>query len=62
MALALYMFTLIHFVTLVGNFGITLVLLGNHLHIPMCSFLSDLSLVDLGYSIAVTPKVIAESL
>ncbi|XP_019830023.2 olfactory receptor 5B2-like [Bos indicus] len=54
------MLTLIYLVTLVGNLGmITLILLGSHLHTPMYFFLSNLSLVDFGYSSAVTPKAVA---
>nr|XP_003421453.1 olfactory receptor 5B12-like [Loxodonta africana] len=51
-------FTLIYFVTLVGNLGmITMSRLDTHLHIPMYFFLSNLSLVDCVYTSAVTPKV-----
>ena len=54
------MFTLIYIITVVGNLGmIVLILLDPHLHTPMYFFLSDLSLVDFGYSSAVTPNVIA---
>ena len=54
------MFTLIYIITVVGNLGmITLILLDPHLHTPMYFFLSNLSLVDFGYSSAVTPNVIA---
>nr|XP_020750276.1 olfactory receptor 5B2-like [Odocoileus virginianus texanus] len=54
------MFTLIYMITVVGNLGmITLILLDPHLHTPMYFFLSNLSLVDFGYSSAVTPNVIA---
>ncbi|XP_045643020.1 olfactory receptor 5B3-like [Ursus americanus] len=54
------MFTLIYLITLVGNLGITvLILLDSRLHMPMYFFLSNLSLVDFGYSTAVTPKVMA---
>ncbi|XP_069409844.1 olfactory receptor 5B12-like [Ovis canadensis] len=53
-------FTLIHLLTLVGNLGvITLILLDSRLHTPMYVFLSHLSLMDFGYSTAVTPKVMA---
>ncbi|XP_055278764.1 olfactory receptor 5B2-like [Moschus berezovskii] len=53
-------FTLIYLVTLVGNLGmIMLILLDPHLHTPMYFLLSNLSLVDFGYSSAVTPNVIA---
>uniref|UniRef100_A0A452FV59 Olfactory receptor n=1 Tax=Capra hircus TaxID=9925 RepID=A0A452FV59_CAPHI len=54
------MFTLIYLVTLVGNLGmITLILSDSRLHTPMYFFLSNLSLVDFGYSSAVTPKAMA---
>ncbi|XP_002931042.1 olfactory receptor 5B3 [Ailuropoda melanoleuca] len=53
-------FTLIYLITLVGNMGmIVLILLDSHLHTPMYFFLSNLSLVDFYYSMAVTPKVMA---
>ncbi|KAB0388487.1 hypothetical protein E2I00_014280, partial [Balaenoptera physalus] len=53
-------FTLIYLITLVGNLGvITLTQLDPRLHTPMFFFLSHLSLVDFGYSTAVTPKVMA---
>ncbi|KAM9660485.1 olfactory receptor 5B12-like [Trichechus inunguis] len=52
-------FTLIYFITLVGNLGmIMLILLDSHLHTPMYLFLSNLSLVDCVYASAVTPKVL----
>ena len=48
----------IYLITLVGNLGmIELILLDSCLHTPMYFFLSNLSLVDFGYSSAVTPKV-----
>uniref|UniRef100_A0A8C3W3B3 Olfactory receptor n=1 Tax=Catagonus wagneri TaxID=51154 RepID=A0A8C3W3B3_9CETA len=51
-------FTLIYFITLIGNLGmIVLILLDSRLHTPMYFFLSNLSLVDCVYSSAVTPKV-----
>ncbi|XP_051822802.1 olfactory receptor 5B12-like [Antechinus flavipes] len=54
------MFTLIYLITLVGNLGIiALISWDSRLHTPMYFFLSNLSLVDFGYSSAVTPKVIA---
>ncbi|XP_027716562.1 olfactory receptor 5B2-like [Vombatus ursinus] len=57
------MFTFIYVITLVGNLGIVvLISWDSHLHIPMYFFLSNLSLVDFGYSSAVTPKVMAELL
>ncbi|XP_014683281.2 olfactory receptor 5B12 [Equus asinus] len=53
-------FSLIYLITLVGNLGmIKLILLDSRLHTPMYLFLSNLSLVDFGYSSAVTPKVMA---
>ncbi|KAM8814007.1 olfactory receptor 5B2-like [Rhynchonycteris naso] len=54
------MFTLIYLITVLGNLGtIVLILLDSRLHTPMYFFLSNLSLVDLCYSSAVTPKVMA---
>ena len=54
------LFALIYLLTLVGNLGvITLILLDSRLHTPMYIFLSHLSLMDFGYSTAVTPKVMA---
>ncbi|XP_027800134.1 olfactory receptor 5B2-like [Marmota flaviventris] len=57
------MFTLIYLINVIGNLGmIMLILLDSRLHIPMYFFLSNLSLVDFGYSSAVTPTVMAEFL
>ncbi|XP_043827322.1 olfactory receptor 5B2-like [Dromiciops gliroides] len=54
------MFTFIYLITLVGNLGIVaLISRDSRLHTPMYFFLSNLSLVDFGYSSAVTPKVMA---
>ncbi|XP_027716561.1 olfactory receptor 5B2-like [Vombatus ursinus] len=54
------MFTFIYLTTLVGNLGIVaLSSWDSHLHTPMYFFLSNLSLVDFGYSSAITPKVMA---
>ncbi|XP_003421462.1 olfactory receptor 5B2-like [Loxodonta africana] len=54
------LFTLIYLISVFGNLGMmTLILLNSRLHTPMYFFLSNLSLVDLGYSSAVTPKVMA---
>ncbi|XP_036916316.1 olfactory receptor 5B3-like [Sturnira hondurensis] len=54
------MFTVIYLITLIGNLGImALIVLDSRLHTPMYFFLSNLSLVDLCYSSAVTPTVIA---
>ncbi|XP_008692500.2 olfactory receptor 5B2-like [Ursus maritimus] len=53
-------FTLIYLINVVGNLGMmALILLDSRLHTPMYFFLSNLSLVDVGYSTAVTPKVMA---
>ncbi|XP_068964107.1 olfactory receptor 5B12-like [Petaurus breviceps papuanus] len=53
-------FTLVYIITLVGNLGmVALIFWDSHLHTPMYFFLSNLSLVDFGYSSAVTPKVMA---
>uniref|UniRef100_A0A8C8Z3P0 Olfactory receptor n=1 Tax=Prolemur simus TaxID=1328070 RepID=A0A8C8Z3P0_PROSS len=52
--------TLIYLITVTGNLGMmVLILLDSCLHTPMYFFLSNLSLVDFGYSSAVTPKVMA---
>uniref|UniRef100_A0A8C3YEU6 Olfactory receptor n=1 Tax=Catagonus wagneri TaxID=51154 RepID=A0A8C3YEU6_9CETA len=51
-------FSLIYLITVLGNLGmIQLILLDARLHTPMYFFLSHLSLVDFGYSSAITPKV-----
>ena len=56
----LIMFTVIYLITLTGNLGImVLIPLDSRLHTPMYFFLSNLSLVDLCYSSAVTPTVMA---
>ncbi|XP_075831134.1 olfactory receptor 5B12-like [Microtus pennsylvanicus] len=53
-------FLLIYLCTVLGNVGMTgLILLDSRLHTPMYLFLSHLSLVDFGYSSAITPKVMA---
>ena len=53
-------FVLIYVINVVGNMGIIfLVLLESHLQAPMYFFLSNLSLVDFGYSTAVIPTVLA---
>ncbi|XP_068964122.1 olfactory receptor 5B12-like [Petaurus breviceps papuanus] len=53
-------FTIIYLIALVGNLGLVLLILWDScLHTPMYFFLSNLSLVDLGYSSAITPKVMA---
>ncbi|KAM9221856.1 LOW QUALITY PROTEIN: uncharacterized protein PS065_010269 [Dugong dugon] len=54
------MFTFIYFINVLGNLGmIGLILLDSRLHTPMYFFLSNLPLVDLCYSSAVTPTVLA---
>ncbi|XP_065800974.1 olfactory receptor 5B3-like [Muntiacus reevesi] len=56
-------FTLIYLFSVVGNLGmVVLILMDSRLHVPMCFFLSNLSLVDFCCSTAVTPKVMAELL
>ncbi|KAB0371082.1 hypothetical protein FD755_017491 [Muntiacus reevesi] len=51
-------FTFIYLLTLIGNLGMTtLILLDSRLHIPMYFFLCNLSLVDFCYSSTITPKV-----
>ncbi|XP_076971141.1 olfactory receptor 5B2-like [Tamandua tetradactyla] len=53
-------FTIIYLITICGNLGvIVLILLDSRLHTPMYFFLCNLSLMDFGYSSAVTPKVMA---
>ena len=53
-------FTFIYLLTLIGNLGMTtLILLDSSLHTPMYFFLCNLSLVDFCYSSTVTPKVMA---
>uniref|UniRef100_A0A8C2W7Q8 Olfactory receptor n=2 Tax=Chinchilla lanigera TaxID=34839 RepID=A0A8C2W7Q8_CHILA len=53
-------FLLIYTITVLGNLGmILLILLDSRLHTPMYFFLGNLSLVDFGYSSAVTPTVMA---
>uniref|UniRef100_A0A8D2LQD1 G-protein coupled receptors family 1 profile domain-containing protein n=1 Tax=Varanus komodoensis TaxID=61221 RepID=A0A8D2LQD1_VARKO len=48
----------IYVTTLVGNAGIILLTLGDaQLHTPMYFFLSNLAIVDIGYSTAVAPNV-----
>ncbi|XP_047373491.1 olfactory receptor 5B3-like [Sciurus carolinensis] len=53
-------FLLIYTITLTGNLGmILLIVLDSRLHTPMYFFLGNLSLVDVCYSSAVTPTVMA---
>ncbi|KAM6158681.1 olfactory receptor 5B3-like [Rhynchocyon petersi] len=57
------MFTLIYLINVLGNLGmIVLIFLDSCLHTPMYFFLSNLSLVDLCYSSAVTPTVLVSLL
>ncbi|XP_004585338.3 olfactory receptor 5B3-like, partial [Ochotona princeps] len=54
------LFTLIYFSNMIGNLGmIVLILWDSRLHTPMYFFLGHLSLVDVCYSSAVTPTVLA---
>ncbi|KAM4846214.1 olfactory receptor 5B2-like [Thomomys bottae] len=56
----LIVFTIIYILTALGNLGmILLIVFSSHLHTPMYFFLSNLSMVDFGYSSTTTPKVIA---
>ncbi|XP_074083767.1 olfactory receptor 5B12-like [Macrotis lagotis] len=56
-------FFVIYLITLVGNLGMVIIISwDSRLHTPMYFFLSNLSLVDFGYSTAITPKVMAELL
>ncbi|KAM7085317.1 olfactory receptor 5B21 [Molossus nigricans] len=56
----LLVFLLIYIITLVGNGGMMVIIHSDsRLHTPMYFFLSNLSFVDLGYSSAVAPKVVA---
>ncbi|XP_074087835.1 olfactory receptor 5B12-like [Macrotis lagotis] len=53
-------FLLIYLITMIGNLAlIALISFHSYLHTPMYFFLSNLSLVDFGYSSAITPKVMA---
>ncbi|XP_072494370.1 olfactory receptor 5B12-like [Notamacropus eugenii] len=53
-------FTIIYLIALIGNLGLVfLILCDSCLHTPMYFFLCNLSLIDLGYSSAITPKVTA---
>ncbi|CAD7690141.1 unnamed protein product [Nyctereutes procyonoides] len=55
----LLLFLGIYLVTMMGNLGMfTLICLNAQLHTPMYYFLSNLSLVDLCYSSAITPKML----
>ncbi|XP_004466893.2 olfactory receptor 5B2-like [Dasypus novemcinctus] len=53
-------FTLIYLISVLGNLGmIVLILFDSRFHTPMYFFLSNLSVVDFGYSSSVTPMVMA---
>ncbi|XP_003464258.1 olfactory receptor 5B2-like [Cavia porcellus] len=57
------LFTLIYLCDVIGNLWmVMLILMDTRLHTPMYFFLSNLSLVDIGYSSAVTSTVMAEFL
>ncbi|XP_013915325.1 PREDICTED: olfactory receptor 1009-like [Thamnophis sirtalis] len=57
------LFLIIYFITLLGNFGMFLLIqTDSRLHTPMYFFLSNLSLLDLCYSSVVTPKMLIDFL
>lgn len=57
------LFTLIYFITLIGNWGmITLIWLNAQLHTPMYFFLSNLSFCDICYSTVFAPKMLVNFL
>ncbi|XP_070604051.1 olfactory receptor 5G9-like [Erythrolamprus reginae] len=54
-------FLIIYFITLLGNFGMFLLIqIDSRLHTPMYFFLSNLSLLDFCYSSVVTPKMLID--
>ncbi|XP_040198077.1 olfactory receptor 5B12-like [Rana temporaria] len=54
-------FLMVYLVTIIGNIGIVILVLGaSNLHTPMYFFLSFLSVVDLFYSTSVTPKMLSD--
>ncbi|XP_029431524.1 olfactory receptor 1020-like [Rhinatrema bivittatum] len=56
-------FLVMYLMTLLGNLGIILLIqLDSRLHTPMYFFLSNLSIVDLGCSSAITPKTLVNFL
>ncbi|KFO21729.1 olfactory receptor 1019 [Fukomys damarensis] len=56
-------FLIVYLVNVVGNVGmIILILTDTHLHTPMYFFLCNLSFVDLGYSSAIAPRMLADFL
>ncbi|XP_014460355.2 LOW QUALITY PROTEIN: olfactory receptor 5AS1-like [Alligator mississippiensis] len=64
MEVALFvLFLIIYFSTLVGNIGIIILIqIDSYLHTPMYYFLSNLSFLDLCYSSAIAPKMLANFL
>nr|XP_006214099.1 olfactory receptor 1052-like [Vicugna pacos] len=57
------LFILIYFITLVGNWGmIVLIWLNTQLHSPMYFFLSNLSFCDICYSTVIAPKMLVNFL
>ncbi|XP_066485653.1 olfactory receptor 5J3-like [Tiliqua scincoides] len=53
----LVLFLAIYIITLVGNFGMILIITADsHLHTPMYFFLKNLSFLDICYSSVITPK------
>ncbi|EDL79386.1 rCG27145 [Rattus norvegicus] len=55
----LFLFSIIYFIILVGNWGmILLIWLNAHLHTPMYFFLSNLSFCDICYSTVIAPKML----
>ena len=56
-------FLLVYLVNVVGNAGmIILIITDTQLHTPMYFFLCNLSFVDLGYSSAIAPRMLADFL
>ncbi|XP_054827582.1 olfactory receptor 1019-like isoform X2 [Eublepharis macularius] len=54
------LFLVIYLATLIGNIGIILLTrIDTQLHTPMYFFLRNLSIVDIGYSTAIAPKLLA---
>ncbi|XP_078502850.1 olfactory receptor 5J3-like [Lissotriton helveticus] len=57
------LFTLVYLITLLGNIGITsLIIISPRLHTPMYFLLTALSFVDLCYSTVITPNMLANFL
>ncbi|XP_005408033.1 PREDICTED: olfactory receptor 1019 [Chinchilla lanigera] len=56
-------FLIVYLFNVVGNVGmIVLIITDTHLHTPMYFFLCNLSFVDLGYSSAIAPRMLADFL